>query len=214
MGKSTSVTTLFVDIGGVLLTNGWEQQSRKLASEVFNFSFREMEDRHQLVFVVYEEGRLTLDEYLHRVLFYQKRIFTPEQFKEFMFAQSFAFVEMIDLVRKLKEQYNLKIVVVSNEAKELNEFRIKKFHLKAFVDFFISSCYVHCRKPDAEIFRLAMGIAQVQPEEVLYIDDIQLFVDVAIERGIQSIRHSEYLMTTEALADVGLSIRENIFNEP
>jgi putative hydrolase of the HAD superfamily len=207
MGKSTSVTTLFLDIGGVMLTNGWEQQSRKLASEVFNFSFSEMEERHNLVFVVYEEGKLTLDEYLQRVLFYQKRVFTPEQFKEFMFAQSSSYMEMIGLIQKLKEQYNLKIAVVSNEAKELNEFRIKKFQLNAFVDFFISSCYVHCRKPDAGIFRLALDIAQVQPQEVVYIDDVQMFVDVAREHGIQSIQHNNYLSTSEALADIGLCVK-------
>jgi putative hydrolase of the HAD superfamily len=206
MDKTIPVTTLFLDIGGVMLSNGWGHESRRLAADVFNLDFSDMDERHHLTQVTYEEGKLTLGEYLKRVVFYRKRSFTPAQFREFMFAQTTPDREMIEFIQKLKVQYRLKIVVVNNEGRELNEYRIKKFQLNQFVDFFISSCFVHFRKPDADIFRIALDIAQVTAEHVVYIEDIQMFVDIASESGIRSIRHKSYLSTSGELAAMGLKI--------
>ena len=160
MNKATAITCVFLDIGGVLLTNGWDHHARKRAAKHFKLELAEMEDRHHLTFDTYEEGKLTLEEYLDRVVFYQKRPFTRAQFRRFMFAQSKPYPEMIELVAQLKVRYGLKIIVVSNEARELNAYRIRKFKLDEFVDSFVSSCFVHIRKPDADIFRLALDIAQ------------------------------------------------------
>ena len=204
MNKSIPVTTLFLDIGGVMLSNGWGHESRRSAAAVFNLDFDDMEERHHLTFVTYEEGKLTMSEYLCRIVFYMKRDFTPDQFRDFMFAQSTPFVEMIEFIQKLKEQNRLKIAVVNNEARELNEYRIKKFHLNRFVDFYISSCFVHFRKPDADIFRIALDIAQVPAEQVVYIENTQMFVDVARDLGIRSILHKDYLSTSAELAGMGL----------
>ena len=112
---------------------------------------------------------------------------------------------MIELMRMLKEKYHLKIAVINNEARELNEYRIKKFQLNKFVDFFISSCFVHIRKPDADIFQLALDIAQVAPENALYIEDTQMFVDIARNFGIRGIKHINLLSTSKELASFGLS---------
>jgi putative hydrolase of the HAD superfamily len=206
MDKTTAITTLFLDIGGVMLSNGWGHESRKLAADFFNLNFSDMDDRHHLTMVTLEEGKLTLNEYLKRVVFYQKRSFTPVQFREFMFSQSTPHIEMIELIQQLKEKYQLKIAVVNNEGRELNEYRIKKFQLNQFVDFFISSCFVHFRKPDEDIFRVALDIAQVPAEQVLYIEDMQMFVNIARDLGIRSIQHKSYLSTSKVLADMGLKI--------
>jgi len=147
-----------------------------------------------------------LSEYLDRIIFYKERPFTPEIFREFMFAQTTPDKEMIELMRQLKEKYHLKIAVINNEARELNDYRINKFQLNQFVDFFISSCFVHIRKPDADIFRLALDIAHVLPENVLYIDDTQMFVDIARNFGIRSIKHINQLSTSTELASFGLSL--------
>lgn len=206
MKKIIPVTTLFLDIGGVMLSNGWGHESRQLAAEEFNLNLSELEERHHLTFVTYEEGKLTLKEYLNRVVFYQKRSFTQEQFQEFMFNQSTPFTEMIEFILKLKEQNRMKIAVVNNEARELNEHRIKKFKLNQFVDFYISSCFVHFRKPDADIFRIALDIAQVPAEHVVYIENTQMFVDVARDLGIRSIHHTDYKSTRSELSLLGLKI--------
>ena len=202
--KSIPVTTLFLDIGGVMLSNGWGHVSRRAAAHAFNLDFDEMNERHHVIQITYEEGKVTLSEYLKRVVFYQKRGFTIDQFREFMFSQSTPNIEMIEYIRQLKDKYNLKIVVINNEGRELNEHRIKKFKLNQFVDFFISSCFVHFRKPDADIFRIALDIAQVQVQKVAYIEDMQMFVDVASELGIRSIHHRNYLSTSAELALMGL----------
>jgi putative hydrolase of the HAD superfamily len=142
MKNSGSIRALFVDIGGVLLTDGWSHNSRKLAAKTFGLNPEEMESRHNQAFDTYELDKLTLEEYLSRVVFYQKRSFTRAQFRKYMFAQSKPYPKMIELVRRLKARYGLKIVVVSNEAREINSHRIRKFKLDGFVDFFISSCFV------------------------------------------------------------------------
>ena len=206
MDKSIPITTLFLDIGGVLLSNAWGHESRKLAVETFHLDQAEMEERHHLNMVTHEEGKLILDEYLNRVVFYEKRSFTPAQFREFMFTQTTPNKEMIAFIKQLKEQYKLKIAVINNEGRVLNEYRIRKFQLNQFVDFFISSCFVHYRKPDTDIFRLALDIAQIPAEQAVYIEDLQMFVDVARGLGIRSIRHKNYLSTSEVLATMGLKI--------
>jgi putative hydrolase of the HAD superfamily len=202
------ITALFLDIGGVLLTNGWDHHARKRAAANFKLEWAEMEDRHHLNFGTYEEGKLTLEEYLSRVVFYQKRLFTRAQFKRFMFAQSKPYPEMIEMCAQLKVQYGLKIVVVSNEARELNAYRIRKFKLDRFVDCFVSSCFVHIRKPDADIFRLALDIAQTPARQVAYIENTPMFVQIAQELGIRSILHTDYKVTRSKLASFGLKVRE------
>ena len=124
MKRAIPITAWFLDIGGDLLTNRRDHHARKRAAMNFKLEFAEMGDRHHLTFNTYEEGKLTLEEYLGRVVFYQKRPFTRAQFRRFMFAQSKPYPETIELVRKLKAKYGLKIVVVSNEGRELNSHRI------------------------------------------------------------------------------------------
>ena len=204
MRRAIPVTTLFLDVGGVLLTNGWDHHARRRAARNFKLEFAGMEDRHHLNFATYEEGKLTMEEYLDRVVFHQKRSFTRAQFRDFMFAQSKPFPQMIELIHRLKARYGLKIGVVSNEARELNAYRIRKFKLDGFVDFFISSCFVHLRKPDADIFRLALDISQAQARQVVYIENTPMFVRIAEGLGIQSILHTDYKSTCEKLASLGL----------
>lgn len=201
--QSMAVTTLFLDIGGVLLTNGWDRAARRRAAETFSLDLPETEERHHLTFDTYEEGKLTLDEYLDRTVFYEERSFSRQTFKDFMYAQTESYPDMIDLVCRIKKQYGIKIAIVNNEGRELNEYRIRKFGLDKFVDFFISSCFVHFRKPDADIFRIALDIALVKPEEVLYIDDRAMFVSVAEGLGINGFRHENFEATSHYLSGLG-----------
>jgi HAD superfamily hydrolase (TIGR01509 family) len=213
MKKAPAITCVFVDIGGVLLTNGWDHHARKRAAKNFNLEWFEMEDRHQLNFATYEEGKLTLEEYLGRVVFHEKRPFTRTKFRQFMFAQSKPYPEMIDLVAQLKVRHGLRIAVVSNEARELNAYRIRKFKLDRFVDSFISSCFVHVRKPDADIFRLALDIAQAPAAQVAYIENTPMFIQVAEGLGIRSILHTDYRSTRAKLAAFGLENVEGVIHE-
>ena len=204
MKRPVAITTLFVDVGGVLLTNGWDHHARRRAAKKFNLTWTEMEDRHGLNFAAHEEGRVTFEEYLSRVIFYQKRLFTRSQFRLFMFAQSKPYGKMIEMVRNLKARYRLRVTVVSNESREVNAYRIRTFKLDGFVDTFISSCFVHARKPDVEMFRLALDLSQASPREVLYIENTPMFVQIAEGLGMRSILHTDYTSTRAKLASFGL----------
>lgn len=201
------ITTLFIDIGGVLLNNGWGHTTRELAAKTFHLDCKEMQDRHSLTFDTYEIGKITLDEYLKRVVFYQDRTFTPEQFKAFMYEQSTAYPEMIQYIRDLKARHGLKVIVISNEGRELNANRIQKFKLDQFVDACISSSFVGLRKPDTDIFKLALDLAQTPLANIIYLDDRQMFIDVAATLGIQGICHTDVNTTRERLSTTyGLSL--------
>ena len=202
--KKDAVVALFLDIGNVLLTNGWDHTMRQQAAQKFGLDYEEMNERHHLTFDTYEEGKLSLAEYLGRVVFCSPRSFSPKDFTDFIFAQSKPKPEMIQLVQELKQRYGLKTAAVSNEGRELTLYRVKKFHLSSFIDFFISSCFVHLRKPDEDIYRLALDCAQVEAEQVVYIDDRQMFVEVATSLGINGIHHADLASTRKALADFGL----------
>jgi len=206
MKRAIAIRTLFLDIGGVLLNNGWDHHARRRVAKHFKLEWAEMEERHRLTFETHEEGKLTFEEYLGRVVFYQKRPFTRAQFRRFLCTLSKPYPEMIELVAQLKVRHGLKIAVVSNEAREVNAYRIRKFKLAGFVDSFISSCFVHVRKPDAEIFRLALDITQTPARQVLYIENTPMFVEVAEGLGIRSILHTDYKSTCAKLASMGLRL--------
>jgi putative hydrolase of the HAD superfamily len=191
-----------------LLTDGWGHKSRKLAAKEFNLNREEWENRHNHAFNTYELDKLNIEEYLNRVVFYEKRQFTHAQFRKFMFAQSKPYPKMIELICRLKAQCGLKIVVVSNEARELNTYRIRKFKLNEFVDFFVSSCYVHLRKPDKDIFQLALDTTQAPARQVVYIENTTMFVQIAEGLGIRSICHTDYKSTFVKLASFGLEVEE------
>jgi putative hydrolase of the HAD superfamily len=198
------IKAIFTDVGGVLLTNGWDRDSRKRAAQQFHLDLADVDARHHLTFDTYEIGKLSLDTYLDRIVFYQPRDFSKDDFKAFMFQQSQPFPEMIQLIRQTKKRNRLKLAVVSNEGRELTEYRIRKFGLADFVDFFVSSCFVHFRKPDTDIFRMAIDMAQTRPEATVYLDDRLLFVEVASSLGLRAIHHTSCEKTREALTQMGL----------
>jgi putative hydrolase of the HAD superfamily len=204
MKNEQPITSLLLDIGGVLLTNGWDRHGRQKAADRFGLNYAYMDERHHLTFDTYEEGKLSLEQYLDRVIFFKERPFTREQFRQFMFAQSEPLTPMIEMIRALKWRYGLKIVAVSNEGRELTIHRIRSFGLSGFMDAFICSCFVHVRKPDADIYRLALDVAQAEPEEVAYLDDRAMFVEVARGLGIRGVHHTSLETSRDALAGFGL----------
>ena len=200
------ISTIFLDIGGVLLTNGWDHHMRQRAAEKFNLDYEELNERHHLTFDTYEQGKLSLDEYLTRVIFHEQRPFSRDEFRDFMFKQSEPYPDMIEMIRDLQARYHLRVGAISNEGRELTVYRIEEFDLAEFMDFFISSCFVHYRKPDEDMYRIALDISQAKPEQSVYIEDRPMFVDVAQGLGIHGIVHTSFDATRQALAELGLSL--------
>ena len=199
--EASGVKVVFLDIGGVLLSDGWEKESRQKAAGIFNLDYAEMDALHQVIFNIYEIASITLDEYLDRVVFNHPRQFTREDFKTFMFAQTTELPGMLQWLKEWKKNCGFRIISINNEGKELNDYRIKKFGLHECFDAFISSCEVGMRKPDPRIFTLAMGIAQVSTEECIYFDDRLILVQAAQNLGIRSFHHQSFSTTQRILED-------------
>jgi putative hydrolase of the HAD superfamily len=200
------ITTLLCDIGGVLLTNGWDRAARRLAAAQFRLDPADLDERHHFVFDTYEEGKSTLDEYLSHVVFYEPRPFTREEFKAFMFAQSKRLPGMIEFLQQVRARHRLKIFALSNEGRELTLYRVKTFRLTELMDAFVCSCFVHVRKPDADIFRIALDIAQAAPEQAVYLDDRAMFAQIGGEQGLRAIHHTGIDATRDRLASLGIGV--------
>ncbi len=199
----SSYKILFSDIGGVLLSNGWGHLSRQAAAEKYGLDYVEMDELHHFIFNVYEIGKVTLDEYLDTVIFHQPRSFSREDFKEFIFKQSTQLPDTLPWLVQWKNAHpRIKIISINNEARELNNYRIKTFNLHDFFDAFVSSCEVGMRKPDPGIFRLALGIAQAEPHECLYFDDRPMLVEAARKEGIHAYHHDGFEETKKIIEEV------------
>jgi putative hydrolase of the HAD superfamily len=183
------ITTLFWDIGGVILTNGWDRGSRREAAEVFHFDYDEFQDRHDLSFPAFDSGHITLNEYLDRTLFYRTRSFSREEFTAFMFAQSKEYSETRAVLADAVRSGKYFIGSINNEPFELNQYRIEAFHLRRDFSVFFSSCYVRSRKPEETIFRIALEVTQRPPEQCVFIDDRTLNLESPRRLGFNVIHH-------------------------
>ncbi len=195
---------LFWDVGGVLLSNAWDRGIRRRAVEHFQLDWEEFEDRHELVVPAFEKGQLTLDEYLDRTVFYRGRSFTKEAFREWICAQSIPQPESLALVERLARTKRYLMAVLNNESAELNEYRIRRFHLRNYFTVFLSSCYLGVRKPDAAMYRLAMQLTQCEPQECIFVDDRPLNVECARRAGMHAIRFENAGRLEPALRELGV----------
>jgi len=183
------ITTLFWDIGGVILKNGWDRASRKEAAAAFHFDWEEFQDRHDLSFPAFDSGQITLNEYLDRTLFYRQRSFTREEFTAFMFAQSKEFPDTRAILDKVSRSGKYFVGAINNEPLELNQFRIEAFDLRRNFLVFFSSCYLRSRKPEETIYRVALEVTQRPPEKCLFIDDRPLNLESPRRLGMNTIQH-------------------------
>jgi putative hydrolase of the HAD superfamily len=202
----TKVTAIFSDLGGVILSNGWDRAARREAAAKFHLDWEEFEDRHELMLNALETGQTTLDEYLTRTVFYRERMFSKEEFLNFMYAQSRPMPESLDLMRRLAGAERYLVAAINNESRELNEFRIKQFHLRELFEAFLSSCYLGVRKPDEAIYRLALSITQRLPEECVFVDDRGLNLECARELGMHTIQFQSAAQLEQALRQFGVEL--------
>ena len=195
---------LFWDIGGVLLSNAWDHTERDLAVEHFLLSKPEFESRHKELVAAFEEGRLSLGEYLERTVFYQPRTFSREEFKQFMFSLSRPKTQTLDLARGLSSKRKYVMATINNESRDLNKYRIQKFELAEIFDVFVSSCFVGIRKPDERIYRLALELTQFSAEECVFIDDRQENLTGAEKVGIRTVLMKDAQQLRRDLQSLGI----------
>jgi len=200
------ITTIFFDIGGVLLTDGWGHVSRRAAAEKFGLDWDEYSERHEKVAHAIETNRLTLERYLDRAIFYRPRSFTREEFRDFIFAQSEEKPNSLKIVRDLMQSGRYFMATLNNEILELNVFRIEKFGLARYFSAFFSSCFLGLRKPDEAIYRTVLQVTQRAPEECLFIDDREVNLECPRELGINTILFKDAAQLQTELISYGVAL--------
>jgi putative hydrolase of the HAD superfamily len=201
-----AITTLFWDIGGVILTNGWDREARRQAAKTFELDWDEFQDRHDLSFPAFDTGHITLDQYLDRTLFYRPRPFIREEFTAFMFAQSREYPEARAILSRLAFSGRYFMAAINNEPLELNQYRIEAFNLREEFQAFFSSCYVYARKPEEAIFRIALSVTQRPPEQCVFIDDRAINLENPRRLGMHVIHHQSPAKLVSELQSLGIEV--------
>ena len=199
------IQAIFWDVGGVLLTNAWDRQQRLAALEHFHLDEEEFEDRHAMLASSFERGKITLEEYLDRTVFYRARPFTPEAFKELMFSLSQPMPEVLDFAKSLANSGRYLMGTINNESRELNSYRIEKCGLRKIFRVFVSSCFVGLRKPEQGIYRLALEITQTPPQQCCFIDDRPLNLEAAAQFGMNTIEMQTVDQLRRDLEKIGVT---------
>jgi putative hydrolase of the HAD superfamily len=202
----TDITTLFWDIGGVILTNGWDRHARREAANAFQLDWEEFQDRHDLSFPAFDNGHISLDEYLDRTLFHRARSFTREEFAAFMFAQSKEYPESRAVLHSAVRSGKYFVGAINNEPLELNQYRIEAFNLRRDFQVFFSSCYVGSRKPEATIFRIALEVTQRPPAQCVFIDDRPLNLESPRKLGMHAIHYQNAPQLRTELRNLGVEV--------
>ncbi len=199
------ISALFWDVGGVLLSNGWDEPSRRKAVEKFNLEREEFEDRHELVVTAFETGQIGLKEYLERTVFYRPRTFSQQDFKDYLFSLSQPCAETLAVLERLAQSKKYLLATLNNESLDLNQYRIERFGLRKYFNIFFSSCFLGVKKPDEAIYRLALQITQLPREECLFIDDRALNLECARNCvGMRTIYFQDPAQLQRELRELGI----------
>ncbi len=200
------ITAVFWDIGGVILTNGWDHEARMEAAQMFGLDWEEFREHHDLSFPAFDSGQITLNQYLDRTLFYRARSFTREEFTAFMFAQSREYPETRAVLSAMVRGGNYYVAAINNEPRELNQYRIEAFSLRKEFQAFFSSCYLGTRKPDEAIYRMALDVSQRPAESSLFIDDRTINLENPRRLGMQVIHHQNAKQLRNDLKTFGIEV--------
>jgi putative hydrolase of the HAD superfamily len=202
-----TIRAVFWDVGGVLLTNAWDHTQRAQALKHFQLEEdgEEFHNRHEMVVSSFERGKITLDEYLDRTVFYRPRPFTREAFRDYMFSLSQPFPDVLQFAQSLSNSGKYFMGTINNESRDLNYYRMDKFGLRKAFRLFISSCFVGLRKPETGIYRLALEVTQIRAEECCFIDDRALNLECAAKLGMHPIEMDSLDQLRNALQGMGVS---------
>lgn len=201
-----TIRAIFWDVGGVLLTNAWDHTQRSEALQRFELDEREFHDRHEMVVSSFERGKLTLDEYLDRTIFYRPRPFSREAFRECMFSLSQPLPGMLQFAQSLADSGRYRMGTINNESRELNYHRMERFGLRKIFPLFFSSCFVGLRKPERDIYRLALETTQIPAAECCFIDDRALNLECAAQLGMHTLQMHGLEQLRGDLGRLGISV--------
>ena len=199
------IRTLFWDVGGVLLTNAWDRKQRDSAMAKFQLDPIEFQDRHEMVISSFERGKITLEDYLDRTVFYRARSFTRDAMKMYMYSLSQPLPETLALARQIAASGKYRMATINNESRELNRYRIDTYNLREIFEYFVSSCYVGLRKPEKDIYRMALEISEAKAEECCFLDDRSLNLECAQQLGMHTIQVQNSTQARVELLNLGVT---------
>ncbi|MGA8443135.1 MAG: HAD family phosphatase [Candidatus Sulfotelmatobacter sp.] len=202
----SAIHAIFWDVGGVLLSNAWDHTERAAALEHFRLDQEEFHARHEMVVSSFERGKISLDEYLDRTVFYRNRSFTRDEFRDYMFSLSRPMPEVLAFAHALASSKKYFMATINNESRELNLDRIEKFGLREIFRLFVSSCFVGLRKPESGIYHLAIEITQMNPEKCCFIDDRALNLECAAKLGMHTIQMQTLAQLQADLGTLGVKV--------
>ena len=200
----SEIRAIFWDVGGVLLSNAWDRTERAAALEHFRLNEEEFRARHEMVVSSFERGKISIDEYLDRTVFYRERSFTRDEFRDYMFSLSRPMPEVLAFARSLADSHKYFMGTINNESRELNLYRIEKYGLREIFRVFVSSCFVGLRKPESGIYRLALELTQIDPHQCCFIDDRALNLECAAKLGMRTIQMQTLDQLREDLGKLGV----------
>jgi putative hydrolase of the HAD superfamily len=200
------IRAIFWDVGGVLLSNAWDRTERMATLEHFRLDEEEFHSRHEMVVSSFERGKISLDEYLERTVFYRNRAFTREEFRDYILSLSQPMPEVLGFARALANSGKYFMSTINNESRELNLYRIEKYGLREIFRLFVSSCFVGLRKPESGIYRLAIETTQINPQESCFIDDRALNLECAAKLGMQTIQMQSLEQLRAELGKLGVEV--------
>ncbi|GMA14489.1 HAD family phosphatase [Deinococcus metallilatus] len=197
-----TIRAVFWDIGGVLLTNGWDREQRAEVVARFGLDAEDFAERHKLAVPELERGRMSLAEYLDQTIFHTGRAFTPQDFRAAMEAVSQPQAETLAFARDLGQRWRM--YSLNNEGRDLNEYRIRTYRLDEFLLAFFTSCYLGLLKPNPAMYRLALDLAHVRPEEAVMVDDRPQNAEAARSVGMHAVRYQNAAQLRAELAALGV----------
>jgi putative hydrolase of the HAD superfamily len=202
--SDASIELILCDVGGVLGTNGWDHDSRRLAAQHFGLEFQPFERRHEDAVDTWECGRMTMDEYLDFTVFNVAQPFTHQDFSAFMFSQSVAKPAALDLMTRLSSLRRWRMMTMNNESAELHGYRVRLFGLKPIFSAFLTSAYIGAQKPHPGFYDRALAIAHADPERTVFVDDREENLAPARERGVRCVHATDTDAMREGLAALGV----------
>jgi putative hydrolase of the HAD superfamily len=203
----SQITTLFFDIGGVCLSNGWDHEQRQVIAKQFAFDYPTFDARHRQVADTLERGQIGLQDYLQWTIFYEERKFSAQELTEAIKNLSTPIEDTLELLRALKQTGKYNLMTINNESRELNKYRIEKFGLRDIFSAFFSSCYLGLMKPQPDHYRRALEMSQCDASDCIYVDDRPMNVEVARILGMKPIQFTNAAQLENDLQNLGVIIR-------
>jgi putative hydrolase of the HAD superfamily len=203
----SEIRAIYWDIGGVLLTNGWDHQERARVLAQFAIPRDEYESRHEEANDRWERGELSDEEFLKQTVFFKERSFTPAQFLQALREQSkWLPGGAKNVITALRKNSGLKMAMLNNESGPLNDYRIETFGLTQFFDGFFCSAYLGMRKPEPRMFRAGVALLHFKPEQCVFIDDRDTNCAAAAQVGLHAIQYKGEEPLKDALHAVGVRL--------